>query len=80
MLPQHANTLVTSPNLSRKALSTFLLVSLERETKRERREKEKTKAKKPWFFLFVGETGQLSNRFVKDLLALNALLGMIGEV
>jgi hypothetical protein len=29
---------------------------------------------------FVGTTGQLSNQFIMDLLALNALLGMIGEV
>ena len=28
----------------------------------------------------VGMTGQLSNQLIKNLLALNALLGMIGEV
>lgn len=28
----------------------------------------------------VGMTGQLSNLFIKDLLALNALLRIIGEV
>jgi hypothetical protein len=41
-----------------------------------KRKKEATAS----FFLFVGMTGQLSNQFIEDLLALNALLGMIGEV
>jgi hypothetical protein len=33
-----------------------------------------------FIFIVVGVTGQLSNQFIKDLLALNALLGMIVEI
>lgn len=41
------------------------------------RGKKKNGAKMASVFLFVGTTGQLSNRFIKDLIALKALLDLI---
>jgi hypothetical protein len=49
---------------------------IERERERERREKKKPR-RRALVFSFVGATGQLSNLFIRDLVALKALLDLI---